>query len=221
MSALREYNDWMRITKYGHCCLLIEENAKRIITDPGMFSTAQNEAKNIDIVIITHDHGDHLHMESVKHIMKNNPEAVIVTNRDVGALLTKENIFFTKIEDGEEKTINEIRIKGIGNDHAVLLPGITLSMNTGYFIGERFFYPGDSFVEPKSAVDILALPVAGPWMKLSEALEYAEAVQPKTCVPVHDGMLKNPGMMTKALQNIFAQKNISYLELPIDRPIEL
>ena len=36
----------------------------------------------------------------------------------------------------------------------------------------------------------MALPVAGPWMKLEEAIEYAKAVKPKVIFPVHDGMLR-------------------------------
>ena len=38
----------MNITKLGHCCLLIEEKGLRILTDPGAYSTGQNEIKNID-----------------------------------------------------------------------------------------------------------------------------------------------------------------------------
>ncbi|MBI2052837.1 MAG: MBL fold metallo-hydrolase, partial [Candidatus Ryanbacteria bacterium] len=29
----------MKITKFGHCCLLIKENGVRILTDPGTYST--------------------------------------------------------------------------------------------------------------------------------------------------------------------------------------
>ena len=40
----------MKITKFGHCCLLIEENGVRILTDPGTYSTQQSEVKYIDFV---------------------------------------------------------------------------------------------------------------------------------------------------------------------------
>ncbi|MEK7494900.1 MAG: hypothetical protein AAB615_03460, partial [Patescibacteria group bacterium] len=33
-------------------------------------------------------------------------------------------------------------------------------------------------------------PVAGPWMKLSEAIEYAKALKPEAVFPIHDGMLR-------------------------------
>jgi L-ascorbate metabolism protein UlaG (beta-lactamase superfamily) len=62
--------------------------------------------------------------------------------------------------------------------------------NTGFYIDETLFYPGDSFHNPKKDITILALPVAGPWMKLEEAIEYAKLIKPKVVFPVHDGMLR-------------------------------
>ena len=50
----------MQITKFGQCCLLIEVAGKRILTDPGRFSVSQNDVSNIDIILITHEHADHL-----------------------------------------------------------------------------------------------------------------------------------------------------------------
>ena len=38
----------MKITKFGHCCMLVEEKGLRILVDPGNFSTAQNELMDIE-----------------------------------------------------------------------------------------------------------------------------------------------------------------------------
>lgn len=43
----------MKITKFGHCCLLIEEHLLRILTDPGNYNTTP-DVENIDIILITH-----------------------------------------------------------------------------------------------------------------------------------------------------------------------
>jgi hypothetical protein len=51
------------------------------------------------------------------------------------------------------------------------------------------FYPGDCFYNPQRPVEILALPVVGPWMKIKDSIEYALLIQPKFAFPVHDGML--------------------------------
>lgn len=183
----------MKITKFGHCCLLIEENGIRILTDPGTYSTQQNEVKNIDFVLITHEHADHFHVDSLRTVLKNNPQAKIITNKSVGLLLEKGVLAFSAVEDGQSYDANGVLIEGFGKEHAPMHASILPIQNTGYFIANKFFYPGDSFTNPGKLVEILALPVAGPWMKLPEAIDYAIEMKPKICFPVHDGILKTPG----------------------------
>lgn len=55
----------MKITKLGHCCLVIEEAGQKILTDPGTFTTSQNDMTDINILLITHEHADHYHLDSV------------------------------------------------------------------------------------------------------------------------------------------------------------
>ena len=180
----------MKIKKIGHCCLVVEEGALKILTDPGVWSTRQNEEKNIDVVLITHEHADHLHVEPVKKVLENNPEAKIYTVKGVGKILDAENIKYELLEHGQSVTVKNILIEAFGEKHAVIYPGVPQVDNTGYFIANRFFYPGDVFFNPGKPVEILALPVAGPWVKMAEALDYGKEIKPKYCFPVHDGMLK-------------------------------
>ncbi len=91
----------MRITKFGHCCLLIEEKGLRILTDPGAYSTGQENVHNVDIALITHDHSDHYHIESLKTVFHNDPQTKIITNNIVKELLEKERIPATlPVHDG-------------------------------------------------------------------------------------------------------------------------
>ena len=180
----------MKITKLGHCCLLIEEAGARIMTDPGMFPVLQNDVKDVDIILITHEHQDHFHLESLKIVLQNNPKAQIFTNSGVGALLEKEGIAFELLADGDSQVVQGILIEGFGTTHATIYEEYGKVANTGYFIANRFFYPGDAFYDPKKPVEILALPVSGPWVKIADAVEYAKMLKPKICFPVHDGMLK-------------------------------
>jgi len=208
----------MKITKFGHCCLLVEESGVRILTDPGIYSTEQNNILNIDLVLITHEHQDHCHIDSIKNILKNNPEAKIITNKSVGALLEKESIAFIAVEDGEHVTEKGILIEGFGNDHAIMHASISPIQNTGYFIANRFFYPGDTLLtKPGKQIEILALPVAGPWMKLPEAIDYSLAMKPKICFPVHDGILKQVGSTNSIPPKILETKGITFSILEIGK----
>ncbi|MEI6843204.1 MAG: MBL fold metallo-hydrolase [bacterium] len=178
----------MKITKLGHCCLLIETKGKRIITDPGSYTVAEHsKLRDIDYIFFTHEHQDHYHLESLKTLLQNNPEALVYANDSVSALLDAEKVPHTKISHGENILIGEITVTGIGEKHAEIHSSIPLSSNIGFFIDERLWYPGDNFTDPKRPVEILALPVAGPWMKIGEAVDYALLLKPKIAFPVHDG----------------------------------
>jgi L-ascorbate metabolism protein UlaG (beta-lactamase superfamily) len=179
----------MKITKFGHCCLLLEIDGVRFLTDPGTMSSGEESATGVDAIVITHEHADHFHIDSVKKIIANNPDAMVVTNAAVGALLTKENIAFIKVEDGESTDVKGVKVEGHGREHAQIYGPITVE-NTGFMIGGKFFFPGDNFYNPKVPVDVLALPLAGPWMKFSEAIDYAKAVKPRVAFPVHDALYK-------------------------------
>ncbi len=180
----------MKITKIGHCCLIIEEKGVKLLTDPGAYSEGQENVTGLDGVLITHEHPDHLHMESLKAVLEKNKNARVITNNSVGKILAKEDIPFEVIEDGKSGNVNGLKIKGHGDSHAPIkdFPPIDVQ-NTGYFIGDMLYYPGDAFYEIGKPVDILALPVAGPWMKAEEAVEFAKSVKPKHAFPVHDGMI--------------------------------
>lgn len=180
----------MKIKKLGHCCLVIETNGKRIMTDPG-FYTAKDQSKelNIDLILITHEHSDHLHIESLKEIIKNNPNVQIVTNNSVVKLLNGIEIKYEVLVNKIAKQILGIEFEAHDCKHEEIFKEYGQVENTAFFIDKRLFYPGDSFYNPNKPVEILALPVAGPWARIKDATRYAIEVNPKICFPVHDGML--------------------------------
>lgn len=161
------------------------------MTDPGAWTTEQNSVTGIDIILITHEHADHFHVESIKIVLQNNPQAIIVSNSRIAALLGEQHIPCVILEDTQQKMFGDLDVAGFGTEHANIYPTMPNVMNTGFLISSRFFYPGDSFTNPGVPVEILAMPMIGPWMKLAEAIDWAKAIKPNVCIPVHDGML-NP-----------------------------
>ncbi len=179
----------MKITKVGHCCLVLEEKGIVIITDPGSFTSAQNELTGIDVVLITHEHQDHFHLESLRTILKNNPHATVITNLAVGVHLAQEGIVHHVVGDQESTTVRGILIEGFGKDHAPIYGDMGKVENTSYLVAGRFYLPGDNFHVPGREIDVLALPVAGPWMRISDAIDFAKKINPRAAFGVHDGML--------------------------------
>ena len=179
----------MNIQKIGHCCLVIDTKGTRIVTDPGSFTAEENKnLKNVDFVLFTHEHQDHYHLESLKVIIENNPKVIVYANDSLSEILKTENIPHMTILHGETIMLGEIEINGIGEKHAEIHSSIPLSGNIGFMIDQRLWYPGDAFTNPERPVEILALPVSGPWLKISEVIDYALLIKPKVVIPVHDNI---------------------------------
>ena len=203
----------MKIKKIGHCCLLIKTNNITILTDPGNFSVDQNLIIGIDVILITHEHADHFHIDSLKIILKNNPQVKIITNSGVGEKLNELNIQHIVLEDLNKININNISIEAFNAKHEEIFSEVGQVQNTAYLIDNTLFYPGDSFHNPTKKVDILALPVAGPWCRISDAIKYALSIKPNKVFPVHDGMLQKDriGSYHKVPEKILSENGIEFV----------
>jgi L-ascorbate metabolism protein UlaG (beta-lactamase superfamily) len=204
----------MKITKYGHCCLLIEEGNLRILTDPGNFSEGFTALKNIDVILITHEHQDHFHIPAIDEIIRNNPKVRIITNKSVATIIDQQEIKvdYDIISDSERIEINEVLIQGYGSVHQEIYNEVVKPVeNTGYFIANRLFYPGDSLYNPGREVEILALPTAGPWLNIKQSIDYAFELNPSVCFPVHDGVTKIPMVANTIIPKALEPKGIKYV----------
>lgn len=212
----------MKIKKLGHCCLVIEENGKKIMTDPGSYTVEEQiKEKNIDIILITHEHQDHLHVDSLKSVLLNNPNAVVITNSGVGGILDENGAKYQKLENGQSREFSGVFLEAYGDKHAEIYKEFGQVQNTGYFIGKNLFYPGDAFTNPHKKIDILALPVLAPWLRLKDSIDYAIEVNPRICFPVHDWNIKIPGIVHKMPENVLIKKNIKFKVIEIGREEEI
>ncbi len=201
----------MKVTKFGHSCLLVEMDGARILLDPGVYSTAEDKVKGLDAILITHEHFDHLDIDLLKRVLEKNVHARIFTNKGAGSILRKEGITHELVEDGMQLDVKGVCVEVYGDLHAVLYRTVPRVPNTGYFIGGRLFYPGDALFKPPKPVEILALPVTAPWSKISEVVDYAIDVKPRVAFPVHDGMLKNPSIVHRVPQAVLLPLGIEFV----------
>ncbi len=184
----------MKVTKIGHCAMVLDIGGVMLLTDPGSFTIEQQEKlTGLHGILITHEHQDHMHVDSLKVLVASNPGVTIVGNSAVAKIIAEQmpNCTVTIVDDGQSAEVHGVKIEGFGRDHALVYPpNMGLVENTGYFVAEKFYFPGDNFHNPGKPVDILALPVAGPWMKMSNAIDYAKEIKARTAFGVHDGMIQ-------------------------------
>jgi glyoxylase-like metal-dependent hydrolase (beta-lactamase superfamily II) len=71
----------MRLTHLGHACLLVETAAARLLIDPGTMS-AFDDVVDLDAVLVTHQHGDHVDPARLPALLAANPGATLFVDAD-------------------------------------------------------------------------------------------------------------------------------------------
>ena len=152
-------------------------------------------------------------MGSLRQIISNNPKAKVITNSGVGKILISEGVEFDILEGKSTMKEKGVLLEAFEGKHEEIFEEMGQVQNTGYFIGGKLFYPGDSYHDPEKGVDVLALPVAGPWCKIPDAIRYALKVKPKIAFPVHDGSLQADkiGAAHKIPEKVLAENKIEFM----------
>jgi L-ascorbate metabolism protein UlaG (beta-lactamase superfamily) len=178
----------MRLTKYGHACVRIEDGDRVLVIDPGIFSEAEALA-GATSVLITHEHADHIDVDKLSAAREHNPGLTVYTHPALAALDEKA----IAVSPGESFTAAGFAVDVVGGAHAEIIDGLPGCPNVGFII-EGIYHPGDSFFVPAEPVETLLVPASGPWLKLGEAIEFVRAVRPARAFPIHDVLLSDIGI---------------------------
>ena len=143
-----------------------------------------------DLVLITHEHYDHMDAASIKAV--EGPDTVVVANAPCARQLQgKVGSRIVSIEEGH--TVNEkgIQIRAIPGYNNVHRRG----SNVGFLFalgGLTIYHAGDTGRVPEMAsldpIDVALLPIGGTYtMDEEEAADAVKDVRPKVAVPMHYG----------------------------------
>lgn len=193
----------MHLTHLGHACLLVETAGRRVLVDPGGFSTGWHAVDGLDTVLVTHAHPDHLDSEHLPALLARNPGARVLAEPSVARALSSGDTTGTPVEAtalaaGATADLGAgLVVEAVGGRHAVIHADLDRIGNVGMLLladGEpTLLHPGDSYEAVPSGVDVLAVPVNAPWCAFKETVDFTRAVGAPILVPVHDALLSVTG----------------------------
>ncbi len=206
----------MRITKLGHACVRLEHGGSTLVLDPGVF-TDPGALDGANAVLITHEHPDHYLAEHLRA-----GDAAIFTVEAVADRIREEAPDVaervTVVQPGESFDAAGLAVRAVGERHAVIHPELPRIDNSGYVVrlGETLLYhPGDALTGPGEHVDVLCLPVSAPWLKASEAIDFAREVGAPRNLAIHDRIYSAAGLgiVDGHLERFLAPAGLGYVRL--------
>jgi L-ascorbate metabolism protein UlaG (beta-lactamase superfamily) len=184
----------MRITKFGHACVRVEHGGTALVVDPGGW-TEPEAVDGATAVLVTHEHPDHFLPDRLRAA-----DAPVFTIAAVAARIREEAPDLverlTVVAPGEEFDAG-LPVRAVGELHAVIHPELPRFHNSGYLVtagDETLFHPGDALTGPGQPVDVLCVPVSAPWLKASEAVDFAREVGAPRNLAIHDRVYSEAGL---------------------------
>jgi hypothetical protein len=176
------------IKRITDSCLIVTTDDGATMFDPG-FHAVESGAVNLDEIgdiqriLITHEHDDHVSPEFVNFLVDRNEDVTVYSNQNVANILAKHDI--------QVSTSNP---SGTSSEDVVheTTPMGTAPPNRSWTIDGVLTHPGDSY-GPTRTAPVLALGLLTPWGSTTRSLEFARGLAPQQAIPVHDSYLSDVG----------------------------
>ena len=184
----------LKMTFIGHGTLMLQFDGKVIHVDPYNRVADYSTLPKADLILITHEHGDHLDPEVIKMLTKDGTKLVLTkkcTEKVAGGVV---------MANGDSQTVAGIQIEAVPaynvvhkrDDGSAFHPK---GVGNGYvltFGDKRVFIGGDTENTPEMKdlpdIDVAFLPMNLPYTMTPEMVaDAAKAFRPKILYPYHFG----------------------------------
>jgi L-ascorbate metabolism protein UlaG (beta-lactamase superfamily) len=199
-----------KIRRLTDSCVHVVGDHHATLFDPGFHTFLGGEIDldsigEVSRVMITHEHGDHVHPDFVRWLIDRGSDVVVHSNQAVAELLDGHGIEVT-VESPPGVSVEDVL-------HGKLPTGAQ-PPNRAFTIDGVITHPGDSR-EPTSSAPLLALPLLVPWDSATGAVEFARRVQPDQVLPIHDFYLSRSGRewIRGLIGNVLAKDGIELIDV--------
>ncbi len=208
----------------GHASFYIKSNGSTIFIDP--FRVSDKVKEKADLILITHAHPDHNSEQDIKRVIK--ADTKFITAQKCFKADGKNQLATSK--PGFKTSLNGVEIEAVPayNHKAERLQFHPKSEDwVGYIItvdGTRIYHAGDTDSIPEMKrlkdIDIALLPMGGHYtMGMEEAIEAANAINPKTVVPMHYKMLLGQAGSNELEKSIKSKLGNTHIMREVQDPI--
>jgi len=196
----------LKITLIGHATLMFSFGDKVIHVDPWSQLADYSKLPKADIILVTHEHQDHLDPSAIKAI-STNKTIVILTEK------CSQKVKGTIMKNGDVKTVEGLKIEAVPAYNIVNKrpdgnPYHPKGDGNGYIItfgDKRVYVAGDTENTPEMKalknIDVAFLPMNLPYTMTPEMVADAvKTFKPKILYPYHFGKT-DTSQLTKLLAN--------------------
>jgi L-ascorbate metabolism protein UlaG (beta-lactamase superfamily) len=193
----------MELNFIGHASLMFSLNGFIVYTDPVRSMGKYDNMPKADLILVTHEHGDHLDPALIKDLSKQ--ETVIFCNEASSTKIPSSKI----MKNGESNNVGSLTIEAVPaynivNQRAPGQPFHPKGAGNGYIItfgDKKIYVAGDTENTPemKALKDIYIafLPMNLPYtMTPAMVADAANAFKPKILYPYHFGETKTDELIS-------------------------
>ena len=184
----------LKITFIGHGTLMFTFGGKVIHVDPWSQLADYGMLPKADLVLITHEHRDHLDLKALDTVIK---DGTVIIATEIAAKQVKDALM---MKNGDVITSQGFTIEAVAAYNIVHMrsPGVPYhpqGLGNGYvitFADRRVYIAGDSENTPEMKtlrnIDVAFLPMNLPYTMTPEMVaDAAKAFRPKILYPYHYG----------------------------------
>ncbi len=189
----------VELTFFGHSFFKADFNGTKVLFDPFINNSCTDPAfkrlnkctakksdlKDIDIILVSHEHFDHFDKKAIKSLVKQN-QACVVAHDSLLNELDIERRFLCSLNLNQKINLRSVEIECVTAHHPESFYPVGFIVSSK---GKKLYFSGDtSLIDDFSRIqtDVALLPIGGTYtMDCVDCVKATKLMKPKYVIPMH------------------------------------